>query len=198
MLRSNECRRSKLEKRKSPPQQARAEGTPSLLEKKKKKKIASADDDMIWFHRLSRKNFPSGFWGRWKKSASSEYSASALLKRDRGNRHSSKVRQRGGGYSHSLSILSCIVHVRYDVRYDIYLLNPTRNLWPDYSSVVPFYAVKPRFHSPLPPLVDTVCFSLVILGTMGPTNCCMAESSVQQRKRKIKEKKRSYLQSQIP
>lgn len=33
----------------------------------------------------------------------------------------------------------------------IYLLNPTRNLWPDYSSVVPFYAVKPRFHSPLPP-----------------------------------------------
>lgn len=34
---------------------------------KKKGKKASADDDMLEFHRLSRKKIPSGFRGLWKK-----------------------------------------------------------------------------------------------------------------------------------
>lgn len=122
----------------------------------KEKKIASADDDIIGFHRLSRKNLPSGFRGRRKKNINfwdyfASASASALLKKDRGNRYSSKVSQRDGLFSFSIDIImyrACKIY--------IYLLNPTRNLWPDYSSVVAFYAVKPRFHSPPSPLVDTV------------------------------------------
>lgn len=33
----------------------------------KEKKVASADDDMLGFHRLTRKKIPSGFRGLWKK-----------------------------------------------------------------------------------------------------------------------------------
>lgn len=152
MLRSNDCRRSKIgEKEITAPAGKGRRYAITFGERKKKKKIASADDDMLEFLRLSRKKiYPVAFEDSGKKSDPSDdsvsASTSASLKRDRGNRYSSKVRQRGRLFPFSVDIImyhACKIY--------IYLLNPTRNLWPD-SSVVPFYAVKPRFHSYPPPL----------------------------------------------
>lgn len=110
MLRSNDCRRSKGIATPA----GRAEGTPSPLEKEKEKK-ASADDDMLEFHRLSRKNSPSGFWGRWKKNQLLRIILRLHLHYSRGIEGIATPQKlvKGAGYSHSLSILSYIMHVRY-------------------------------------------------------------------------------------
>lgn len=117
----------KLEKRKSPPQQARAEGTPSLLEKeKRKKKIASADDNMLEFHRLSRKRNPQWLLRTLKKNQLLRIILRLHLHYSRDIEGIATPQKLGKGaavFPFSIDIImyhACKIY--------IYLLNQTRNL----------------------------------------------------------------------